>query len=47
MEIYVKMPFNPYFFFSGFQTGFYQMHWFYSYRKFQHSKWWCHYLGHT
>jgi len=28
--------------FSGFQTWFYQMHWFYPYRSFKHSKWWRH-----
>jgi len=29
--------------FTGFQT-FYQMRWFYPYRSFKHSKWWCHKL---
>ena len=26
---------------------FYRMLWFYPYRSFKHSKWWCHKLGHT
>jgi len=30
--------------FSVFQTWFYQLHWFYPYRSFRHSKWWCHKL---
>jgi len=29
-------------FFSGFQTWFYRMHWFYLYPSFKHSKWWRH-----
>jgi len=39
----------PYFlcFFSSFQTWFYHTRWFYPYRSFKHSKWWCHKLGHT
>jgi len=35
------------FFFSGFQTLFYQMRWFYRYHSFKRSQWWRHKLGHT
>jgi len=30
-----------YLFFSGFHAWFYEMRWFYPYRSFIHSKWWC------
>jgi len=33
--------------FFGFQTRFYQMRWFYTYRSFKHSKWWRHKLDDT
>jgi len=43
MDIYVKISFISVFsLFSGFQTWFYQMCWFYSYRSFKHSSWWRH-----
>jgi len=43
MEIYVKNIFHVHiFFFSGFQTLFYRMPWFYPYPSFKHSKWWRH-----
>jgi len=45
MEIYVKISFISIFSpFLGFQTRFCQMSWFYPYRSFKHSKWWCHIL---
>jgi len=42
MEIYVKkIILFPYFlFFSGFQTWFYQTHWFNPHRSFKRSKRW-------
>jgi len=36
--------FHIFSFFSGFQTWFYQMRWFYLYRSYKHSKWWRHKL---
>jgi len=45
MDIYVKIYFiSILIFFSGFQTWFYRMRWFYTYRGFKHSKWWRHKL---
>jgi len=44
MEVDVKISFISifYLFFSGFQTWFYRMPWFYQYPSFNHSKWWRH-----
>jgi len=45
MEIYVKISlisiFSP---FSGFQSWFCHIHWFYTGRSFKHSNWWRHNL---
>jgi len=41
-----KNIFDLHFFFSGFQSRFYHIHWFYRYRSFKHGNWLSHKLGH-
>jgi len=45
MEIYVKIPFISIFYlFSGFNSWFCHIHWYYPSRSFKHSNWWRHKL---
>jgi len=43
MDIYVKIYLIS-IFFSGFQSWFSQLHWFYPCRSFKHNNWWGHEL---